>query len=138
MTQIKTNATNCTICKAPATTLCPRCDCGLCMIHSNEPGRLCVDCELELGRLIHTRGQKILGGAAFVVLFVLGLLGLDAMKEAGYLEGRGSGTGWDGAVMIFVMLIVVAAATAAVVGVRGWLMRAHFTLRAVKRGAGEG
>ena len=138
MTQIKISATSCTICKTPAATLCPRCGCGLCMIHGNEPGRLCVDCELELGRLIHTRGQKILGGAAFVVLFVLGLLGLDAMKDAGYLEGRGSGTGWDGAVMIFVMLIVVAAATAAVVGVRGWLLRTHFTAAGGRAGAGEG
>jgi hypothetical protein len=137
MNQIETTA-SCYICHASTATLCPCCGRSLCMTHSNEPGRLCVDCELELGRLIHTRGQTILGGSAFAVLLLLGLLGLDAMKTAGYLEGRGSGTGWDGAVMIFVMLMVGAAAPAAVVGVRGWLLRACFTTTRGQADAGEG
>lgn len=120
-----TPKTSCSICRELASVRCSRCGRALCLAHRPEEGRLCIDCELEFGHRVH-RGEKVLAAVAFAVLTVLGVLGLHQLKVAGYLDGKGSGTGVDGIVMVVLMLIVVAAATRGVVGLRLKILRARF------------
>jgi hypothetical protein len=120
-----THTTSCSICRGLASVQCSRCKRALCLEHRPEDGRLCIDCELEFGHRVH-RGEKVLAAVAFAVLTILGVLGLYQLKVAGYLEGRGSGTGVDGVVMVVLLLIVVAAATRGVIGLRLKVLRSRF------------
>ena len=64
----------CYICHAAAAVRCARCGRAICITHQPEEGRLCVDCELEFGRRVSTRGEKVLAAVTFFVFVRQALL----------------------------------------------------------------